>query len=670
MSGNVLSFRLFGGLRLEEPTEHLNSDELVRLNHLLTLIQELDHRTYQVKKLQPTFWDMNKAFEQFAKDEVQWWSSRDVNRPREFLVRPSGSLNALIACHLFNPTFCVADPYVGITCDLSNPSMSQIHTAGFTTDNSFFFDHISRRDMSHHVGDCYPQDLCDIHDSFLFALRNTMGAVVEVRWGSRVRERMKNLSQLVPLTLWGQYKDVTLHLELSGDKKSLKRFLLFVRHPQCYAYVESSTERAQAFRTRNGRKQDLLLKVAAHLANIQIEPHFYEYSPRLIKGFRETAERRLKREMLQGQARAQLRATFPNAILVTEKKLPRLDITTDDRNGVSAMKGFRAGLVSSTINPESRGNLTVDKVQRELRLEIIADLWNKTEALAATFLPGFKISTQVYNAYLQGASEELFTAIEQSDWTDIFDWDELPEVLISLLENQSGLRTDGQPISSREHLERAYCLLQAKGDPGNLGIVALAFCVLVAYGWKISRSRKASIDSLLVLQASPRNIVPRKCFACKRRVLDDPFAYYAESDPTFYVVWSLENSCGLPGCPKPHVQLVPFDSFQSHIIPLGKELLGLPDRPRLTWQKVFLRSPEEYGELPRRVEVDCGNCGAKDLSVHPRWTTHEDVARYLVEKHKCGECGKKSHFKPTDSRILTISDSALVKLWKSFMGDG
>jgi hypothetical protein len=209
---------------------------------------------------------------------------------------------------MFNPTFCVADPYATAMYDMSNPSMAQINRAGFNTENSLFFDHFARREDSEHVDKFYPKDLCDIYVRFISALRHAMRAVVEVCWGFRVHQLMQTLCNLQQLTLWGEYRDVTLHLEFSNDQKSLKRFLLFVRHPQSYAHVKSTTERAQEFRTRNGRVQDLKLKVASLLGNIEIEPHFYEYGPGLLTKFKETGDRRARREKMRGEARAQLRA--------------------------------------------------------------------------------------------------------------------------------------------------------------------------------------------------------------------------------------------------------------------------------------------------------------------------------------------------------------------------
>lgn len=311
-----------------------------------------------------TAWDLNETFEKLVTDEGRWWRSRGVDRPHEFMLPPHGSLDALVACHMFNPTFCVADPYATAMYDMSNPSMAQINRAGFNTENSLFFDHFARREDSEHVDKFYPKDLCDIYVRFISALRHAMRAVVEVCWGFRVHQRMQTLCNLQQLTLWGEYRDVTLHLEFSNDQKSLKRFLLFVRHPQSYAYVKSTTERAQEFRTRNGRVQDLKLKVASLLGNIEIEPHFYEYGPGLLTKFKETGDRRARREKMRGEARAQLRAVFPEIPLRTESKLSPLATSAADQEELAMIDNFRALWSSNAIStPQTEPDISVNEVQ-------------------------------------------------------------------------------------------------------------------------------------------------------------------------------------------------------------------------------------------------------------------------------------------------------------------
>ncbi|KAJ5709736.1 hypothetical protein N7493_010027 [Penicillium malachiteum] len=146
---------------------------------------------------------MNEAYETFLNKEDAWWRAQGAVRP-QYLVCPSGRLNAPVACHLYNPTFTVDDPQCWETEDLSNPSIAQIHTAGFSSQNDcLLFDHIARRDISKHCADVYPEDLLEIQEEFLSALRPAMKAKVEIYWGTNVRQRMFKKLDLQPFRLWG-----------------------------------------------------------------------------------------------------------------------------------------------------------------------------------------------------------------------------------------------------------------------------------------------------------------------------------------------------------------------------------------------------------------------------------------------------------------------------------
>lgn len=203
-----------------------------------------------------------------------------------------------------------------------------------------------------------------------------------------------------------------------------------------------------------------------------------------------------------------------------------------------------------------------------------------------------------------------------------------------------------------------------------MSIVALAFLVLFAYGWKVSRPRKRSVDSLLVLQASPQNTMPRKCSGCGEGVLDDPFAYYARCDPSHYVTWGLENGCGLSNCVKGHVQLIPLEDHQHRIPPLRQSLLALENRDT-TWQRYFLRLPRELGDLPTSISVSCSKCGAEVVCSHPRWTSHDKTPKFVAQIRTCPSCKKpNSKFRPCDESIPVVDSSSLIKLWKSFKRAG
>lgn len=115
---------------------------------------------------------------------------------------------------------------------------------------------------------------------------------------------MKKLLDLRPLTLWGEYQETELWLEF--NQESMIRIIVFVNHPQYFVYSS-----AARFKQTEGRKQDVLLSVAAKMAKIKIEAKFYELHhepsryPRLKKKQKEEVRR------VEAGAYAQLQAAFP-----------------------------------------------------------------------------------------------------------------------------------------------------------------------------------------------------------------------------------------------------------------------------------------------------------------------------------------------------------------------
>ncbi|KAJ5572681.1 hypothetical protein N7450_009665 [Penicillium hetheringtonii] len=186
-------------------------------------------------------WSLEEAFERFRNKEWAAWENYHVKRSIHFLVRPAGRLNARVACHLYNATFYTADPYDRSIEDISNCSTHQVVKAGFSSDNCFLFDHLARRDLSHYPDRFYPPKIREIHESFMLEMRDKMDAKVEVCWGARVEKRMRQILKLRPFPLWGRsYEDVKLFLEMTDDEATIKRVILFVRHPASYLYFSSS----------------------------------------------------------------------------------------------------------------------------------------------------------------------------------------------------------------------------------------------------------------------------------------------------------------------------------------------------------------------------------------------------------------------------------------------
>lgn len=193
--------------------------------------------------LPSTHQDIEHLFRSFAEAEVQAWARLGVSREPTFLLLPSGTLDAHVACHLHCPSFSVADPLRQETADESNDCTKQVLDLGFTPTNCLIFDHLPRREALDGF-EFYPKQLVNIHEGFLRILRREMSAIVEICWGSHVRKRMLQLYDLVPLDLWGRYDGIRVYLEWEkglnelseGATGSVSRFVIFVNHPQRMLY--------------------------------------------------------------------------------------------------------------------------------------------------------------------------------------------------------------------------------------------------------------------------------------------------------------------------------------------------------------------------------------------------------------------------------------------------
>lgn len=252
---------------------------------------------------------------------------------------------------MYNPTFCVDDPCYEQTEDLSNSSLAQLSRAGFSSENDcLIFDHLARRDISRHCNEIYPQDLIDIHEDFVFALRETMGAKIEICWGSNVRQRMQNKLELQPFRLWGELAGLTLYLEMTPDKSAMKRFIIFVAHPQRFLYVKSDGERARSWRRQFGVSQDRALSVAAQLGGIQISQNFYELDPRLPQNLCVSRKVSNQRNAWKGQAAAQLKQAFPEAVISTESSHSTRPTKEDKKALQEGFNQLRFGQVDEAAN--------------------------------------------------------------------------------------------------------------------------------------------------------------------------------------------------------------------------------------------------------------------------------------------------------------------------------
>ncbi|OQD96707.1 hypothetical protein PENSOL_c015G06263 [Penicillium solitum] len=456
-----------------------------------------------------------------------------------------------------------------------------------------------------------------------------MKAKVEICWGANVRERMLKKLDLQPFRLWGDFAGLVLYLELAPDKMSLKRFIIFVAHPQRFMYVKGDGDKSQDWRRRFGSPQDQALGLAARLGGIAIPPNFYELDPRLPQNLCVTRKVSATRNQWKGQAVAQLQKACPGAILSIETS-HRIRATKEEKLSVEMVFGLLAqlkpGQVSETANMPSTAD---DTILRNARLHNIATYWHDLVELLSAFSP--HISTTAYHIKATGIQQSIGYVLSQFttefQLSDCWDWEDLPDPLVEFIQAQDGLKFNRRKLSSRTDLEVAFYLLRkCKGSPKTLDILTLAISVLAAYGWMIARPRKPCVNDMLILREPPNVVVPRKCSQCGKECLGDPFAYWSKFDPDRYK--DLEEKS--------------LDQFD----------------------KWFLLRREEFGALPVELEVRCqGTACQETKTVKARWTGHA-TPRFVVAVHPCIKSGLRTDWIPTG--YPTIHSANLSRLWKRF----
>ncbi|KAJ5500746.1 hypothetical protein N7453_009797 [Penicillium expansum] len=686
------TFHLLGALYVPDPERCLLPEDQPLADRAISLMRDFE----QVPSANRHPWDMDSAHQRLVNDDIAWWRTKNVERPEEYIVRPSGSLDASLACILFNPTFSVKDPCLRETFDTSNATISQMERAGFNLKNTLFVDQVARRDISQNVEAIYPEDLWQIHERFLREIWDNMRAVVVICWGSAVRKRLLGTSKKTGwfqnfevLKLWGRFSGIEVLLELTPNKKSMKRFVLFVKHPSYFFYIQSDKDCARNLRRKQGRPQDLALEVAAKLGQIHIEARFYELSPKLRVNLTVPYKVTMEREGWKGDAAAQLQCAFPSAVLSQQKshriRGPRgRDLKSLD-DIASLMNQFIIGEVhvdgplresDASIDPTEVE--VTDKTQSHRRLQIISSFWGALKEIIEGS-GSMVVSSEI-------AAENVESSLASiDDMEDVGEWQDLPEEITALVHDQPGLKFNTKPLNSREDLERAYNLLHNfvpgwSDSPKALGIGNLAMSVLFAYGRLISRHRRPHMDELVVFRGAPFDILPLRCSGCNQQVLDDPFPYWSKYNPGIYVSWAVAGGCGNTGCGFLYASLKPFDDqvrWSAAVVGrVSKEALDKVNARRArkpsTW---LLRTEAERGTLPDEIEVKCPTCPQTKL-VEAKWTIAVRPT-LLIPYLLCGStkdgagngCGNRGYWEPVERTQVTRQPN-ISRLWSQFAKNG
>ncbi|KAJ0423857.1 hypothetical protein BJY00DRAFT_309673 [Aspergillus carlsbadensis] len=450
-------FHFFRDVWFEDPRQFLDEDDFAILQQYMPMVRALEmgwrHR-------HRTDWDLNTRFNQFVLQETKAWEARGAVRPAEFLLRPSGTITASIALHLLNPTFYVANPYSSDILDTSSPTMHLLHENGFSSENSFVFDQICRRDDTNIVLRVWTDDVYKPHDDFVRDLRLNMAAIVEICWGENAWRRVSDEVCLVQLPLWGDYQDVKLYLELDESRKGLKRFVFWVHHPQWFFMPKRSTN-SISNRVVKARAQDASIELATRLVGLQLQcrDRFYETLTRNSYP-RLTNEQRTVRYSLIIAARAELRAAYPTQARDEKKRQQRLEIERLEKSRqiqevlADLRTGFDKGPSETTLGETSNDIHTEYWAIQRQRLKELAESWLDVIRLTLQDQEGNGIFFADFSDAGNQYAAEDFAARE-------LDWIQLPTELVNWLQNQDGLKVDQGAINTREEVERAFGLLHS-----------------------------------------------------------------------------------------------------------------------------------------------------------------------------------------------------------------
>ncbi|CAI7611635.1 unnamed protein product [Penicillium bialowiezense] len=656
------SFHLFGDFWLDgAPEDSLGDAELHELFRYMPHIERLD---YSWKSRAGARWDLETAFKGFSDIETAMWKQMGSERPAKYLLPPSGSIGSPIACHLFNPTFYVEDVDLRVTDDPTSPTLQLMHESGFSSTNCFIFDQICRRESSWDLRYFWTEENYRPHREFVNAVRQNMSAIVEICWGRDVWKEMERAvgSRLIRLPLWGIFQPVRLHLELTEDHRSLKRFIIQVDHPQFF--VRSGLARlGPEARAQLGEVQDLALTIAMWLAGTgtSSQLRYFRTSQPLRKNCRISRRGEAISKSNLEAARKALATLYP-------ERARQLELQKNIEKG--ALQDMELFLQEST-HSHSRPMITHSRVgiSEDAECSRHSERSDQLTTVVATFQQLHQGVLPCDTIRCSNVDPEGFENIEREYVT----WETLPKGLARWLQAQEGLRINGEPIASRSMLETACRMLYYRGsskrphvDPTGLTILELGIKVALGYIKQVTSTRNPFIRENTVPGISG-HVIRRKCSACKMFNLDDAFPLFSIKMPDRYVIRvNMKGAgCGRPGC-KGNPAIIPTDPRQKYVAPdrtaFDKALRAEEDKKMIF---SLLRSGSDLNSCPSVVVVKCPKC--INTRVHSgRWTIHEPP-RFVQPHLTCTDCGnRQGYFRAVDPTFETITEASLYSTLKGF----
>ncbi|KAF2664912.1 hypothetical protein BT63DRAFT_79303 [Microthyrium microscopicum] len=227
-----------------------------------------------------------KFLELASREQRVWADSGSAPEHKTHLVQPSGSLDALLAHHLHQPSLATSTPCSPVTADRTNVSISMVMGNGFREGNTLIYDQIHRRSKDSDGLNNYPESVIQAHEDFTYQLMESSAAKVEIIYGRPVQKRIMKRLRMTIIPLWERFEGLFLFLLHEGNFVNhsqdfmFRKVLVFAAHPQRLLYAaKGSTESV---------RQDKVLEIALQIADPSIifDPKYYqnrEWEPHVKK---------------------------------------------------------------------------------------------------------------------------------------------------------------------------------------------------------------------------------------------------------------------------------------------------------------------------------------------------------------------------------------------------
>jgi hypothetical protein len=196
-----------------------------------------------------------------------------LSRRPDYLIRPSGILEAKLGLMLHYPTFtCHPGNYIGgEIADKSSPCPGLLMSKGFDTSNTFWFENSWRREVAPKdrasVLKTYPTKLQEVHRKFSIECERSAACEVILVTGKENRLMVESRPNITSYTV-SVGKDISIRVGIETTSQDISRIFVFVHHPEWMFFKKCDSSAARLY--------DACTNLAALLADVEVDYSFFE----------------------------------------------------------------------------------------------------------------------------------------------------------------------------------------------------------------------------------------------------------------------------------------------------------------------------------------------------------------------------------------------------------